>query len=136
MMNDKNAERTSLKVAIETKPSSAHSYVATVPLDHCYGYSEWAVGYETDTQCANDNSAAHGGFLVSVLLSAIKQHFTSTLWSYKQPHTFDLHLMFLRSVTAGRVQVTIQHVKLGNKVSTIHVVLSQDSEARVVGHAS
>lgn len=44
-MNDKNAERTSLKVAIETKPSSANSYVATVPLDHCYGYSEWAVGY-------------------------------------------------------------------------------------------
>ena len=137
-MNDKNAERTSLKVAIETKPGSAHSYVATVPLDHCYGYSEWALGHETHSHCANDGSAAHshGGFLVSVLLSAIKHHFASTLWSYKQPHTFDLHLIFLRSATAGQVQVTIKHVNLGKKASTVHVVIGQDSEARVVGHAS
>lgn len=73
---------------------------------------------------------------MSVLLSAIKTHFASTLRSYKQLHTFDLHLMFLRSATAGQVQVTVEHVKLGNKISTVHVVLSQDSEARVVGHAS
>ena len=94
------------------------------------------IPYEPHPQRANDDSAAHGGFLVSVLLFAIKQHLASTLWSYKQPDTFDLHLMFLRSATAGQVQVTINHVKLGKKVSTVHVVLSQDSEARVVGHAS
>lgn len=118
MMNRNNAERIALKAAIDTKPSSAHTYAATVPLDHCYGYT------------------AHGGFLVSIVLSATKQHFTSTLRSYKQPHTFDLHLMFLRAATAGQVQVTVEHVKLGNKISTVHVVLSQDGETRVVGHAS
>ena len=44
--------------------------------------------------------------------------------------------MFLRAATAGQVQVTIQHVKLLNKISTIHEVLSQDCENRVAGHAS
>ncbi len=136
MMNGTNTERLSLKAAIETKPSSANTYDATVPLDHCYGYSEWAIGYERHIRCAKTNAAAHGGFLVSQILSAIKQHFTFTLRSYRQPHTFDLHLMFLRSVTAGQVQVTIKHVKLGNKISTVHVALSQDREVRIVGHAS
>ncbi len=73
---------------------------------------------------------------MSVLLSAIKTYFASTLRIYKQPHTFDLHLMFLCSAMAGQVQVTIKHVKLGNKISAVHVVLSQASEARLVGHAS
>lgn len=44
--------------------------------------------------------------------------------------------MFLRAATAGQVQVTIQHVKLGNKISTVHEVLSQDGENLVAGHAS
>lgn len=135
-MDGTNAERISLKAAIETKPSSVHTYAATVPLDHCYGYSEWATGYETHFPCANENAAAHGGFLVSLILSALQRHFSSTLCSYNQPHTFDLHLMFLRSTTAGQVEVTIKHVKLGHKISTVHVALSQDGEARVVGHAS
>lgn len=45
-MDGINAERISLKAALEIKPSSAHTYSATVPLDHCYGYSEWASGHE------------------------------------------------------------------------------------------
>lgn len=94
------------------------------------------LGMKTHVLCAKENAAAHGGFLVSLILSALKQHFTSTLCSYNQPHTFDLHLMFLRSATAGQVKVTIRHVKVGKRISTVHVALSQDREARVVGHAS
>ena len=71
-----------------------------------------------------------------MMLSALRQHYASTLKSYNHPHTFDIHVMFLRPVVAGKVLVTIDHVKLGRKTSTVHVALSQEGTDRVVGHVS
>ena len=73
---------------------------------------------------------------MSTILSAVKQHFASTLRSCNQPHTFDLHLMFLRSATAGEAEVRIKDIKLGVNVSIVHVTLIQKERERVVGYAS
>ena len=35
MMNRNFAEKITLKAAVDTEPSSAHTYAATVPLDRC-----------------------------------------------------------------------------------------------------
>ena len=70
------------------------------------------------------------------MLDAIKQHFASTLLGFKQPHTFDLHLTFLRPSTAGPAVVNLEEKKVGGKISTVHVSLVQGVKLRVVGYAS
>ena len=34
-------QRIALKAAIVTEPLSSHTYGVTIPLEHCYGYSEY-----------------------------------------------------------------------------------------------
>lgn len=80
--------------------------------------------------------AAHGGFLASIILSAAKEHFSTTLQGYQQPDTFDAQLVFLRSATAGRAILDAEDLKLGSRVSTIRVTLSQNGKACVTGHVS
>ena len=70
------------------------------------------------------------------MLNVIKQHFASTLKSFRQPHTFDLYLTFLRPSTAGQAVVRIEDLKVGGSISTVHVSLAQGEKLRVVGHAS
>ena len=70
------------------------------------------------------------------MLHAIKQHFASTLLSFQHPHTFDIHLTFLRPSTAGQAVVTIEDMKVGGSISTVHVSLAQGEKLRVVGYAS
>ncbi|PVH73211.1 hypothetical protein DL98DRAFT_552772 [Cadophora sp. DSE1049] len=63
-----------------------------------------------------------------------KTHFSSTLKHLRQPHAVSLHLEFLRRASAGRAVVTIRERKLGSRLSTIHISLSQQAqngEARV-----
>ena len=70
------------------------------------------------------------------MLDAIKQHFASTLLGFNQPHTFDLHLTFLRPSTAGQAVVKIEDMKVGGNISTVHVSVVQGEKLRVVGYAS
>ena len=74
--------------------------------------------------------------MVSLIQSALRTHFESTLAGKKQPHTFNLQLCFLQPAAAGQAKVCIKAVKLGTKVTTVHVRLSQASADIIVGYAS
>lgn len=77
----------------------------------------------------------HGGLLASVVLDAVRQHFSTTLKSHNQPHTFSLHLVFLRPAVAGKAILEIKGTKPGASTSTTHVSLSQNGKDCVVGYA-
>lgn len=77
----------------------------------------------------------HGGLLASAVLDAVRQHFSTTLKRYDQPHTFDLHLMFLRPAAAGTASLEIKDTKPGASTSTTHIRLSQNGKDCVVGYA-
>ncbi|KAL6719968.1 hypothetical protein ACLMJK_001889 [Lecanora helva] len=117
-MENNHESRVSLQAAIKIQALNPHSYAVNVPADHCYG------------------EAAHGGFVASAILSAIREHFKSTLEKQRQPHTFDIQLNFLRPVTVGKCQVDIKDIKIGLKRSTIQFALRRNSIDHVVGYAS
>ena len=79
-----------------------------------YFHDAWAIG-----------SVPHGGIVTSIVLAAVKLHFETTLSSYNQPHTINLHLEFLRRTSVGPATMTVQNVKLGRRTSTVHVILTQ-----------
>ncbi|KAL8709845.1 MAG: hypothetical protein Q9220_005461 [cf. Caloplaca sp. 1 TL-2023] len=111
-------KRIPLEVVLATNALGSHMYEAHLPLDHCY------------------KTTAYGGSLVSMIMSATQLHFATTLSRQKQPHTFDLHLVFLRPATNGKVALEIEDVKLGAGVSTIRITLSQRGKACLTGHVS
>ncbi len=45
-------------------------------------------------------------------------------------------MIFLRTVTAGDVDLKIQDTKLGSEISTTHVTLVQGGKEKVVAYAS
>ncbi|KAL8795741.1 MAG: hypothetical protein Q9195_001792 [Heterodermia aff. obscurata] len=79
-----------------------------------YFHDGWAIG-----------NVPHGGVVTSTVLAAVKLHFETTLSSYNQPHTINLHLEFLRRTSVGPATITVQNVKLGRQTSTVHVILTQ-----------
>ncbi|KAL8837305.1 MAG: hypothetical protein Q9170_002562 [Blastenia crenularia] len=106
-----------LSKAITTAPIDSHTYLADIPLDHCY------------------LKTAHGGLLVSIVLAAVQQHFASTLIARDQPGTFSVDTFFLRPAEAGKATVVIKDVKPGANFSTVHFALVQDGLEKVVGYA-
>lgn len=105
-----------------------------MPLDFCFGNSEHQL-------LVNEHSteyrvAAHGGFLVSIIAHAAQQHFETSLKEYNQPHPFNISVIFLRTVTAGKAELEVKDSKLGSGVSTIHVTLSQGGKERVAAYVS
>ncbi|KAL8747554.1 MAG: hypothetical protein Q9190_000593 [Brigantiaea leucoxantha] len=117
-MAQSNRKRVALKVAISSTPTDAHTYLANIPLDHCY------------------QQTAHGGLLVSIIVSAVQQHFSKTLAARNQPDTFSISTVFLRPAVAGKAVVNIKDIKLGSTISTVHFTLAQDDKKAVVGYAS
>ena len=80
--------------------------------------------------------AVHGGYLASVILRAVSDHFHSTLQDLDQPDTLTLHLEYLRSATAGSADLVITDVKKGSHTSTIHINLNQGGKEKVAGYAT
>ena len=76
-------------------------------------------------------TAAHGGFQVSMVANAAQQHFNTTLKDRGQPHTFNMHVTFLRPVAAGKTELKMKDSRLGSGVSITQVTLSQEGKERV-----
>lgn len=79
--------------------------------------------------------AAHGGMLVSIVLSAVQQHFKTTLKVYSKPDTFNISSIFLRPAAAGAAVVVLKDVKIGDNYCVVHFALIQNSAERIVGYA-
>lgn len=63
----------------------------------------------------------NGGYSSSCLLSAARQH----LASRSQGDTFNVHCEFLARTKPGPAIITIEDVKIGKKISTLHITLWQ-----------
>ena len=71
-----------------------------------------------------------------MIAETVQLHFRTTLKGYDQPHTFNMHIVFLRPVTVGKAELAIKDTKLGSGVSTTHVTLSQEGKELVVAYVS
>jgi acyl-CoA thioesterase len=57
--------------------------------------------------------------------SLARKHFGTTLAHLNQPHALTIHIEFLRRTSAGPGIFTVQDLKLGSTISTVHISLSQ-----------
>ncbi|KAL8908756.1 MAG: hypothetical protein Q9207_000613 [Kuettlingeria erythrocarpa] len=77
----------------------------------------------------DDYTVPHGGFVTSCFLSATALHFSTTHAARYQLHAIALHLTFLRRTAVGPAHILIRDVKIGRRTSTVHVSLTQASDA-------
>ena len=66
-----------------------------------------------------------------MIANTAQQHFNTTLKDRHQPHSFNMHITFLRPVTAGKTVLEVKDSRLGPGVSITQVTLSQGGKERV-----
>ena len=64
----------------------------------------------------------------------VKTHFDTTLRQQNQPHSFIIHMEFIRRTEIGPAIFTVKDIKLGRQTSTVHVTLSQKDREEVLGY--
>ncbi|GAD94771.1 hypothetical protein NFIA_012520 [Paecilomyces variotii No. 5] len=108
--------------AISVVPINSNTYSAQLD-------PAWCIGKESII-CLS--TVPHGGYTTSILYRTVAAYFahknsTKKRWS-RTPEPIGLQISFLRRTFAGPAILTVQDVKLGQRVSTIHVSLSQKRE--------
>ncbi|KAL6232815.1 hypothetical protein BDW75DRAFT_216677 [Aspergillus navahoensis] len=109
--------------------------IAVTPLDRntysAYLDPSWCIG-----------QVPHGGYTASVLYRTAATHFTqkaANTTSRGQEHAQEpigLQITFQRRTFAGPAILSVQEIKLGARVSTIHVTLSQARNERAAAAAA
>jgi hypothetical protein len=66
-------------------------------------------------------------------MRAVTAHFQDTL-KRNQPHTMTIHVEFTRRAQIGPARVAIKDVKLGRRLSTVHVSLIQNEKEVILGY--
>jgi len=89
---------------------SSHRY--TIPLEN-----EWCIG-----------TVPNGGYVTSAFLVVARTHMSLTNHTRSSPHPINLHLEFLRRTSVGPALFTVTDVKLGARISNLHIVLSQKQD--------
>ncbi|KAK5400804.1 hypothetical protein LTR06_011225 [Exophiala xenobiotica] len=89
------------------KQISSHKYTFNFSQDWCTG------------------TVPSGGYVASAFLIAARTHMQLTHPSRQQPDVINCHLTYLRPSSVGPVIITVQDVKLGSRISNLHLVLSQ-----------
>ena len=124
-----DSKRLSLKAAVVTVPLSSYTYEIDIPLIFASErVSITIIEPDTLTECF---IVVHGGFQASMIAHTVQQHFNTTLKDYDQPDSFNMDIMFLRPVTAGKAELEVNDSKLGPGVSTTHVTLSQGASRSI-----
>lgn len=67
----------------------------------------------------------NGGYVTSSFLVVARTHMSQTHSTRSEPHAVNLHLEFLRRTSVGEAIFTVQDVKLGSRISNLHITLSQ-----------
>ncbi|KAL3481771.1 thioesterase-like superfamily-domain-containing protein [Aspergillus californicus] len=86
----------------------------------------------------------HGGYTTSILYRTAALHFqnkstrppTKRIPKTGLPEPISLQITFLRRTAIGRAVLTVQDIKLGARLSTIHITLSQQSDTPTKGGES
>ena len=112
-----------LSRGIYVQSTGRHVYQGEISADFCYAS---ALALPT----------AHGGYVGSIILQAIKKHFQDVHPKLQQPDTFTIQFRFLEASNSGPISISINDVKLGKNTSTIHFTASQNSTTKIVGYAT
>ncbi|KIW12385.1 hypothetical protein PV08_09662 [Exophiala spinifera] len=94
---------------VPIKQISSHQYTLTLE-------DEWCIG-----------TVPNGGYVTSSFLVVARMHMSLTHPRRSEPHPVNLHLEFLRRTSVGPALFTVKDVKLGSRISNLHIVLSQPS---------
>ena len=95
---------------LPVKPLSSHTYSADFR-------TEWCIG-----------DVPNGGYVTSAFLVVARTHMQATHGSRSQPHPINLHLEFLRRTSATEALFTVKDIKLGARISNLHITLSQKQQ--------
>ncbi|KAL4869928.1 hypothetical protein BDV12DRAFT_167092 [Aspergillus spectabilis] len=108
----------SFEDAIRVAPIDSHTYSAVVR-------PEWCIG-----------PVPLGGYTASILYRATAVHFKNTHGSrYKStPEPTTLYISFINRAVVGPALLKVQDVKIGGRISTIHVTLSQLADKHLSDH--
>ncbi|KAK2603438.1 hypothetical protein QQS21_004389 [Conoideocrella luteorostrata] len=98
-----NSKDLSFNDSIKVEKLDSHTYKANLSGLFCIG------------------SVPNGGYTASCMLAAASTH----LASRKQTDTFTTHLEYLNRTSPGPAVITIEDMKLGKQVSTLHLTLWQ-----------
>ncbi|OCT46578.1 alpha,alpha-trehalose-phosphate synthase (UDP-forming) [Cladophialophora carrionii] len=93
------------------KQLSSHQYALTLE-------NEWCIG-----------TVPNGGYVTSAFLVVARMHMSLTHRARSSPHPINLHLEFLRRTSVGPAVFTVKDVKLGSRISNLHITLSQKQDA-------
>ncbi|KAL4889930.1 thioesterase-like superfamily-domain-containing protein [Aspergillus ambiguus] len=104
--------------AIEVRLQSPSTYVADLKW-------EWSVG-----------SAPNGGYIAAILHRAATTHFKNAHPKAHHGCAVPIHmqLTYIRRSDVGPANLSVRDVKLGSRVSVIHITLSQDGRDKVTGY--
>jgi len=91
-------------------PISSHQYAVELK-------DEWCIG-----------TVPNGGYTTCNFLIAARTHMQTTHPKLNQPNPFNLHLEFLRRTAVGHALFTVRDVKLGSRISNLHLTLSQNGD--------
>lgn len=89
-------------------PISSHTYSLTFE-------DAWCIG-----------TVPNGGYTTCAFLISARTHMQHTHPKRKQPHPVNLHLEFLRRCAVGPCLMQVKDVKLGSRVSNLHLILYQN----------
>lgn len=112
-----------LSKGILVHPTTPNTYSGTISPDFCYA-------------SALSLPTAHGGYIGSLILQAIRTHLQFMHPTLHQPDIFTCHFRFLEASNAGPISILITDTKLGRNTSTVHFTASQNQTVKIVGYAT
>ena len=72
-------------------------------------------------------SVPNGGYTTSAFLICARTHMQTTHTTRSQPHPINLHLQFLRRTAVGPATLLVRDIKLGSRISNLHLTLYQNN---------
>ncbi|KAK5100724.1 hypothetical protein LTR70_001375 [Exophiala xenobiotica] len=79
--------------------------------------SDWCIG-----------TVPNGGYVTASFMLVASKHMQLTHSTRKQLHVVNLHLQFMRRTGIGEAIFTVKDVKLGGRISNLHLTLTQKDE--------
>lgn len=92
------------------EPLESHKYLANFERDWCIG------------------TVPNGGYTTTAFMLVASKHMQTTHSKRKQHNVVNLHLEFMRRTAVGKAYFTVRDVKMGSRISNLHLTLSQKDD--------
>lgn len=74
------------------------------------------------------NTVPNGGYVASCFLLVARTHMSTTHSSRSEPHPINVHLEYLRRTSVRQAIFKVKDVKLGSRISNLHLSCEQEQE--------